>query len=883
MNWNWKKIALWVFGVLFGIVVLLTGGLFLFKDKIIGVVVTAVNDQLNTKVDVKKIDLTFWRTFPDLSIEFDHLFIKDTYPEATDIDTLFYTEKLRLRLNPIKALKKEYTVDQIDLYPGVLHLKVNERGEGNYAVFKSKDSTTSSSTFDIQLKKIFIKELRFKYDDKSINQSYATDLLNTELEGDFTKSVFTVHAKSEQIVREIRVGNLNVIRNRNAMLDITVQVNQTTGSIIIPQSTIFVDQLPFQFQGFVREDSLQFKVNAQNLSLTDVARNLNIQEAGKVSEYAGKGKVTFDFLIEDDRLNDVAPVLECQFGVKNGELFEPTQKIKIKDINIDGEFSNRGGSAKEHLTVRTFAFNTASGPFNGALKITEFNNPRYTGKLHGVISLGMLQTIYPIAYVSKMGGTMDIDSQFDLKTFKDNKGKLQIDPKIIMVQSVLQNASIQLQQDERLYEQINGAIDLNATRANVRDLSVKVKNSDLTVNGTASNLIAFLNDKANLDVAMALQSRRINFLDFYTETAVAQKNDKETNKPQTSTRQNIFPHNIVGAISLKIGTVDFRSHLFENVSGTVQLNNRTLDFSSIQFKTSGAQINGSLKLEERSPEFFQTSMRFTGNNIDLSRLLKDWNNFDQNIIKSENITGNAQVNLQLNAPFDMRTGINHKNIHSTIQLRLIDGRLKGVEVFDEITKNLKTPATNLAIGKLNVDDIGNRLKDIQFKTIENTIEIANGIIRIPNMVIENSLMNIKWSGTHDFDNNIDYHFGFRFRDLKRDITSEFGNVVDDETGVLVFLRMYGNLSHPKFTWDKEAKKQSTQEYNKQEKENIKSMLKTDLGLFKKDSTVKKVETKTAPRETVIIDDGKDEIEVKKKEKGKVGKFFEKLKNESEGQ
>lgn len=867
-------------GSLVGLVVLISGGLYLFKDKIIAVVVSAANEQLNTKVQVKKIDLTFWKTFPNLSIEFDHIFIQDTYPEATAVDTLFYTEKLRLRMNPIKALQRNYTIDQIDLYPGTLQIKVNEQGEGNYSIFKEKEDKGESAPVDIDLKKIFIDQLRFKYDDKSINQCYATDLQKMELEGDFTQSIFTIHAKADQVVREIRVGNINFVRDKNAQMDINISVNQNTGSIHIPQSTIFIEQLPFYFQGFVRPDSLQFKVDANNIGLVDIARNLNIKEVDNVKKYSGKGQVSFHFLVEDDRINEAAPVLECQFGVKNGELIEPTQKVKISNIQVNGEFTNRGGSKKEHLTVHQFDFSTVSGPFKGNLKVTEFNAPRYVGKLNGVLALGMIQSIYPLAYVDRMTGTMDIQSQFDLKTQLGPNDKWQVNPNLLVVQSILKNASIKLQNDERLYEQINGAIDLNSTRAHVQDLTVRVKNSDLTVNGTASNFIDFINDKGNIDIAMNLRSRRLTFMDFYTETAVAQ----QTGKPSTvntAPRQYIFPHNMVGNIQLSIGTVDFRGHLFENASGNVRLSNRVMDFSSIQFKTSGAHIAGNLKIEERSPEFFHSTMQFGGSGIDMQRILKDWNNFDQEVIRSEHLSGTAQVQMKLTAPFDMRNGINYKNIQSTIYLKVMDGRLKNVEALKEVSKSMKTPAAHLVIGKKNVESIGNRLNDIQFKTFENTIEINNGLIRLPNMSIENTVMNIQLNATHDFDNNIDYRFGFRFRDLKTNKDSEFGNVVDDGTGLLVFLKMYGNLANPQFAWDKEAKKQNTKEYNQQEKENLKSMLKSDLGLFKKDSTVKKMETKVAPRETVILDDGKEEEPAKKKEKGKVGKFFEKLKNEDE--
>ncbi len=877
MKINWKKIIAWCFGSLLGISILLSGGLFIFKDKIISVVVEAINEHLNAKVKVQKIDLTFWKTFPNLSIDFDHLFIQDAYENASDIDTLFYTEKLRLRMNPLKALRKEYTVDRVDIYPGTLQLKVDENGFENYNIIKPSSDTTKSK-FDVDLKKINIKNLRFKYDNKSINQCYATDLLDTKLKGNFSTSVFTVHAISTQIVREVRVGKMNIVHDKKAKMDIAVKVNQENGSLEIPKSLIHVSNLPFYLEGFVRPDSLQFKINAQDLSLVDVAQNVNLKEVEKVKEYKGKGKVSFHFLIEDNRENKEAPVIECDFGVVNGALFEPSQKLQINDIQIQGRFSNRGGTKKEHLTLERFQMQSPSGPFSGNLKITEFDAPRYIGKIHGVIALQMLQSIYPIAHVEQLKGDMDIDSQFDIKTKIDSKGKWTFTPNLLMIQSVIKNGSIKLYQDERVYEDINGAFDLNSTRANVRDLSVRVKHSDLKVNGTASNFIEFINNQGDLDIAMNLSSNKLNFLDFYTEAAVQSQTTTSPTK-NNSPRQYIFPHNMKGNILINIGTVDFQGHLFDHISGNMRLNNRVLDFNNIQFKTSGAHINGSLKIEERSPEFFFSNIQFSGINIDLSRLLKDWNNFDQQIVRAEHISGNAAVNLKLNAPFDMRNGINYKNIQSTVSLKVNDGRLKGVEAFNEITNNLKTPAAQLVIGKKNVQDIGNRLQDIRFKTLENTIEISNGIVNFPNMSLESSLLNVKLSGQHDFDNNIDYRFGFRFRDLKRDQTSEFGNIIDDGTGLLVFLRMYGNLSNPKFEWDKEAKKQNQKEYNQQEKESIKSMLKSDLGLFKKDTTVKRVQQQMVPRETISIDNGEDSHPEKKKKEGKVSKFLEKMKNE----
>ena len=62
------KISKWFLGILFSIFLLISGVIYLFKDDIIQVVVTEINGNLKSRVDVGKVDLTFWSTFPNVSV-----------------------------------------------------------------------------------------------------------------------------------------------------------------------------------------------------------------------------------------------------------------------------------------------------------------------------------------------------------------------------------------------------------------------------------------------------------------------------------------------------------------------------------------------------------------------------------------------------------------------------------------------------------------------------------------------------------------------------------------------------------------------------------------------------------------------------------------------
>ena len=165
------------------------------------------------------------------------------------------------------------------------------------------------------------------------------------------------------------------------------------------------------------------------------------------------------------------------------------------------------------------------------------------------------------------------------------------------------------------------------------------------------------------------------------------------------------------------------------------------------------------------------------------------------------------------------------------------------------------------IGKNNINSFEKKLLDLKFEQLSNTLIIKNGIITIPQMSISSSALDIEVSGQHTFDNKIDYRFGFRLRDIKEKETSEFGEIIDDGTGLRVFVRMYGTMDNPIVEWDKASKKEQAKKNREEEKETVREMFKSEFGMFKNDSTVKEYIPKKGLKEELIIEfNTKDTIE-----------------------
>ena len=169
MNRRLLKIAKWFFGIVLGVLLLVTAGLYFFKDTICGYVVTEVNKHLKAKVTVAEVDLTFWASFPNLSVDFNDVFIQDSYENSTIKDTLLFSSRIRLKFDPMDIWNENYKVKSIEVDPGTIKLKVRKNGEVNYDILKLKKEAKQSA-FELNLQQVTLEDIRFSYRNAATNQ-----------------------------------------------------------------------------------------------------------------------------------------------------------------------------------------------------------------------------------------------------------------------------------------------------------------------------------------------------------------------------------------------------------------------------------------------------------------------------------------------------------------------------------------------------------------------------------------------------------------------------------------------------------------------------------------------------------------------------------------
>ncbi len=828
-----------------GLVLLISLILYMYKDEICNVVITKANTYLETDVHVSKVDLTFWSTFPNLSVDFNDVFIQDPFEEATKKDTLFASELVRFKFNPFDIWRENYTVKSVEVSPGTLQLKVNKEGLENYDIFKAQeDSTAESTPVDVKLESIILNNFRVSYDNRSTDQLYRTYMKNTTLSGALSESVFSTSATTNMRILEARSGKVTLIKNQPARLSIRVNVNSDSSTVEIPPSTIFISELPFAFNGKVDSLGYKFNVNAKKIPITDAASRFSVDQSAQVKKLEGSGYLLFDLDVEGKNENTSPATIQCKFGVDNGFLRDPASQLSLQKLYLEGEYSNVGGKKKEFLALRNISFNTKGGPFKGNVMLTQFDAPHVDGSADGTIDLTILHAIFHVPMVEELKGALKVHSDFIVNGLPREDESVEYTIKKCEGEVDLMDVNVKLEDDQREFADINGRLYLRNNEAGLQDITLNLGKSDFIVNGVFKDVVNYFKGDGNLISDVDIQSKRISIADLGS-----------TSKEEKEDLQRVFmiPDNIEGTAYLDVGRMDYEGHVFSELKGNMTIRDRVINFPRISVNNGEADIIGSLNIEERRPEYFYIKSNLVSKNMRFKPLFKEWNDFQQEVIKSSNIDGTAQVTLSFEAPFDLRTGIILSGIQATIGLQIDEGRLRNVSAFKSITESLRTSSAKMVIGKNNINSFEKKLLDLKFEQLTNTLIIKNGMITIPQMSIESSALDMEVSGQHTFDNAIDYRFGFRLRDIKEEKSSEFGEIVDDGTGLRVFMRMYGTLDNPIIEWDSASKKEQAKKDREEEKENVRAMFKSEFGLFKNDTTVQDYIPRKLPKEELLIE------------------------------
>lgn len=772
----------------------------------------------------------------------------------------------------------KYDIKDIKATNTISYLKVNKKGEDNYSIWK-EDTSSTSKQFSFNLEKVRFKKLSLSYKNQIQKQNISISTEQLRLTGKFSDVSYRLKTKGEIFVKEFTNDDVGYLSNKNTNIDLDLLINTKEQSYSIKKGELSIEDLNFSISGKYissekKNSTLDLTVKGNNISFISVFSIFPETFLTSLKKYDSKGLLNFEATLIGEVGKSIVPKIEAKFSLEQGELTEKETNIALTNLSFDGSFSNQNEAINSLLILKNIKgqLSNNGGSFSGSLTLKDFANMQIESNIQSTLNLGVVNLFIPSPVIKSLTGTAILDYSLKGNYLNNEFNLISSNGKVNFSE-----VNITTTENKLVYENLSGLGTLNQNDISFHNFEGTVANSTFNGNTTIKNLIPYLLDQKNkVWIDANISSKK-----FDLTTLIQQMKTDGTSTKNENADTIRLPEQFQVNLTATLNELTYNNFTAKHITGTIRLKNQHLTTENITFKTSGGHVLFNSEIEQTPTNEFLWTGNTKLDNINIQDFFTSVDNFSQDFVTDKNLKGKGSLLLDFGMLFSTNFTLIKPSITINAETKISNGMLINHATMNELAVYLDE---NKIVNKIiDTERLKKKVDKIKFSELKSTILIKNSIITIPKTSIESSLLDINIAGTHSFDNNVDYHFSFGLRDvlIKNKQIDDLGPVKDDGLGKIIFLHIFGNLNDLKYEIDKTEKKANKKEERAEEKQNVKSILKEEFGLFKKDSSLKSNSKKTVEPTFEIEDweenDNQEEKDTEKvKKEKKTPKWLKKL-------
>lgn len=832
-----RRIAVFALAALALVLVALAAVAYFFQDEVKAKLVSELNTHLTAPLHQNGIELTLIKRFPQASLRIRDAYMQEVRTDAKPPDTLLYAKDIYLEFSVFALLTGNYTVrdlhgTDVKLYPGL-----DANGHGNWEVWKADTSASATSkSIDIDLRRVTFDGLagRFRDDRSALEVVLNSDKL--ALGARFRDEGSTLTTKGDVWLRHWSDEDGKLLADRKASVDLLMAFGGKTGGFRIEKGELLFGKTPLNVTLALMPgksgDSIDLRANGFGLDLSSVVQLLPDNLRRTMARYGMDGSA--DLAIHfSGPMDTPGPSLSMGMKLQDGRFTELASKTVFRQVQgeFSADFTPKWAPSK--LTVKNFSAASPSGPIGGNLELAGLKNAKLNANIHADLGLADLLRFVGLDTLEQVAGSMKAEAHIQgrLRDVEDLRAA-DLHALAITGSVKLKDASLKMKGLRHRVSELNAELALEGNDALVHGLRFNLQGNAMELTGTLHNLMPYALFK---DQRLTIEARgKSPSIDL---ASLLEAKTKATPAP-ASTYAFTLPALIDLDLKADIGELKMEDFRATDITCNLRMVGQKLALEPLSFKTAEGSVSGSLKLDARPASAYPLAINADLKGINVTTLFSEFQNFGQTFITAANVKGHGDAQLTITAPLRPDFSLDQSQLHCVADITLLNGELNNhaslMEVADYLRKNKLTSPF------VDTDALRKQLAHVTFAKLENRIEIKDRSVNLPLMTISSSVMDMEVSGSHGFDGEVDDHLSFRLSDLFRTAQSssdEFGPIIDDGTGLRIFLHMYGTTDNLQFGTDGAMAAARRKERMKQETAQLKGILKGILsGEKPKDTT-----------------------------------------------
>ncbi len=697
-----KIIILWPLTILFIGVVIMICLSFLLQTKIETAAVKQLVSITNNQLSFEEAELNYFSTFPSITLDLLKPKLYDTdYNEAISL------EEFQAKLNMWQAIFSKPTISHLLIRNGSVTLTERNQKWNVEELITTKQGTTGKASM-IDIENITIENFRILIDRGTAQERY--ELL-------LTAATMQLQQDGEQINMAVKGGVSfeNVTRQQQFQQidyedDFRLRLNYGIDTKLLQiEECVFENGVSIDgsFNAANSKRDMLIKLEQFPLeSLNPMFSHLAESSQGLIT-WSG----TADSEIHLDGISDIS--YQLQLDDADLHYHHPAQELRVTDIHtvvsgdqdichlkafaamIEGELVQ--AKARINLNRSIIDELEASGTL-AAASVFPFLEQEQLSEIRGS---GIINNLSLSAYP----WTEDDHSLMDYLTI-----------------SVEAEDLAWKGHDHEWMTAESGVIESAAGIIYLQDLQLSYGASELTVSGEYQRTLDGHQWKGKVTGELVHIDSLMNY----------------ASRSDSSGSTSVDAHQY--DLSIAIETARYADVILEDLTAQVETEAGVHRLTSSSMAFGGRlQTEGALTMEKNGLHHYQVKTDVM--DVDLSMCLQQCQNFGQEYITSDNISGNLNSLGLFHFYWDEDWNIRSDKSRGLVSVNLQEGRIEELTMLEQFSSFV------------NVKD----LRSVRFIELDNYLEIRGKQLYIPTMFIQSNAANLTLSGNHSMDNEQLYY------------------------------------------------------------------------------------------------------------------------------
>lgn len=795
-----RKIIRYVLAFILILLIAAVASLFLFKDRIIQQFIREANKGLGTPIEIGKIDVSALEDFPRLAIVCTDVYVEDSHPGKYPLLT---AKKVSFTLNPIDVWRGAYIIQGLRVVESETNLRINKEGINNHTIVKSTTDSTSEGGVSFNLHNVKLLQSTVSYIDLSVSQHH--EFFSEDLDATIVAidDKYQIRATGDLTIHQLGIGRSLFLENKTFDIQAELDYDDGAKSILFKPTTLSIAADQFTVAGsyqFKTRNMIDLRVSAREADVQSLLALFPESATRRFEKYQSKGEVYFEAQLKGELSRRAVPLFTVAFGFRDVTLVHPDYKSDLERVNLEGTFKSPSLSrfTQAELLLENISATLNGSPFTGNFKLKNLDDPFVTMEFKGEPKVEDLLNFYPIEGVADVSGSV--------KAHVSLSGQIALLKSKTTAQQVHTEGTVELAdlnfswgKKNLRFTDLNGTLQFNNNDLAMSDLRGRFEHSDFRLNGFFKNIVTYvIFENQPLGIEADLTSK---FLDI----------DRLFEIGFSESEKGPYVFSISPALNLNfncsIDSMNFKRFHATRVHGDLLVKGQVAVSRSIKLKAMGGSIDLSGIVDAKNSKAIDLITSATLEGIFVDSLFYVFDNFRQDFIGHQHLKGHADAFINMEATLQEGLRIFPETFIADVSATIRHGEINNFEPLKKLNKYL--------------DDEG--LNKLRFAELKNDIHIENKTIYIPQMDIRSNVTTLQLSGTHAFDQHIDYRVVAPLRNKKKvDPDEAFGAIEDDLQGrSKVFLKITGTTDDYKVAYDKTAVKKKIASDLKKEVQDLK--------------------------------------------------------------